>query len=210
LITSAPLGSQAMTKTTREAVAEAALSLFARRGYRETSVGDIEAAAGLTPRAGGFYRHFKSKQAVLIDGVGKMAREMIAEVRLEEILEAGGVKAQLLFVAERLLAHAEQYRVLRLLLQREAHKLPALRAAMQKANLKLARQDIVPWTAHALKRAGRKDDAATFAFLVFGPVLLYLISLDREQPAFGLSKDDALGAWAKHWAGELRPKPARR
>jgi AcrR family transcriptional regulator len=199
-----------MTKTTREAVAEAAISLFARQGYRETSVGDIEAAAGLTPRAGGFYRHFKSKEAVLIESVGKMAREMIAEVRLEEILEAGGVEAQLGFIAERMLAHAAEYRVLRLLLQGEAHKLPALRAAMQKANTTLARQDIVPWTAHALKRAGRKDDATAFALLVFGPVLLYLISLDRGQPAFGLSKEAALGAWAKHWAAVLKPKRARR
>ncbi len=195
-----------MTKTSREELAEAAISLFARQGYRETSVGDIEEAAGLTRRAGGFYRHFESKEAVLIESVGAMAREMIAEVRLEEILAVGGVQEQLEFIAERLLAHAAQYRELRLLLQREAHKTPALRAAMQKANLSLARQDIVPWTAHALKRAGRKEDATSFAFLVFGPVLLYLISMDRGQPAFGLSKDGALGPWAEHWARELRPK----
>lgn len=195
-----------MTKTSREELADIAISLFAKKGYRETSVGDIEAAAGLTPRAGGFYRHFKSKEAVLIESVGAMAREMIAEVRLDEILAQGGVKAELMFIAERLLAHAAQYRELRLLLSREAHKTPALRAAMQKANLKLARQDIVPWTAHALKRAGRSENAETFAFLVFGPVLLYLISLDRGQPAFGLSREDALGAWAEHWAAALRPK----
>lgn len=195
-----------MTKTSREELAEAAISLFAKQGYRETSVGDIEEAAGLTRRAGGFYRHFESKEAVLIESVAGMVTEMVAEVRLEEILKAGSVKAELLFIAERLLAHAAQYRELRLLLSREAHKLPALRAAMQKANMTLARQDIVPWTAHALKRAGRKDDATTFAFLVFGPVLLYLISLDRNQPAFGLSKNDAMETWAAHWADMLRPK----
>ena len=195
-----------MTKTSREELAEAAIALFAKNGYRETSVGDIEEAVGLTPRAGGFYRHFQSKEAVLIESVGAMAREMIAEVRLDEILAQGEVRAELMFIAERLLAHAAQYRELRLLLSREAHKLPALRAAMQKANAKLAQQDIVPWTAHALKRAGRKEDATTFAFLLFGPVLLYLISLDRNQPAFGLSKDDALHAWVTHWAEMLAPK----
>ena len=195
-----------MTTTSREAIAEAALSLFARQGYRETTVGDIEEAAGLTRRAGGFYRHFESKEAVLIESIGKMSRELIAEVRLDEILEAGGIRDQLLFIAERLLTHAEQHRDFRLLLQREAHKLPALRAAMQRANATLASQDIVPWTAHALKRAGRKDAATPFALLVFGPVLAYLISLDRNQPAFGLSKDDALHAWATHWAEMLAPK----
>jgi AcrR family transcriptional regulator len=195
-----------MTKTSREELAEAAISLFAKQGYRETSVGDIEEAAGLTRRAGGFYRHFESKEAVLIESVGAMAREMIAEVRLDEILAQGSVKAELMFIGERLLAHAAQYRELRLLLSREAHKLPALRAAMQKANAKLAQQDILPWTAHALKRAGRKEEPTTFGFLLFGPVLLYLISLDRNQPAFGLSQDDALDSWAAYWARELKPK----
>jgi AcrR family transcriptional regulator len=195
-----------MTKTTREALAQAAISLFARKGYRETSVGDIEEAAGLTPRAGGFYRHFVSKEAVLIESVSLMAREMVAEIRLKEILEAGGVKAELMFIAERLLAHAAQHRELRLLLQREAHKLPALRKELQEANLALTRQDIVPWIAHALKRAGRTEEPTSFAFIVFGPIVLYLISLDRGQPSFGLGKDEALRAWAAHWARELRPK----
>ncbi len=198
-----------MTKTTRKALAEAAISLFAKQGYRETSVGDIEEEAGLTRRAGGFYRHFESKEAVLIESVAGLAKEMVAEIRLDEILKAGDVRAELLFIAERLLSHAAQYRQLRLLLQREAHKLLALRAAMQNANLSLARQDIEPWTQHALKRAGRKEEPTTFALIIFGAVLTYLISLDREQPAFGLDKDAVLAAWADYWAPELRPKRRR-
>ncbi|MGE3248981.1 MAG: TetR/AcrR family transcriptional regulator [Hyphomonadaceae bacterium] len=198
-----------MTKTSRDAVAEAAILLFAQRGFRETSVGDIEEAAGLTRRAGGFYRHFKSKEAVLIESVRAMARAMTAEIRLAEILAQGNVKRELLFIAEHLLAHAAQHRDLRLLLQREAHKLPALRAVLRRANMTLARQDIVPWTAHALRRAGLKENATTFAFLVFGPVLLYLVSIDRGQPAFGLAEKDALDAWAAHWSKTLRPRRRR-
>ena len=198
-----------MTKTTREAVAAAAISLFAKQGYRETSVGDIEEAAGLTRRAGGFYRHFASKEAVLIESLAGMATEMVAEVRLEEILKVGDVKAELLFIAERMLAHAAQYRELRVLLQREAHKLPRLRAAMHRANLTLAQQDIGPWTQHALKRAGRNDEPAQFALIIFGAVLTYLISLDRGQPALGLRKDAMLTAWADYWACELKPKQRR-
>ena len=50
---------------TRERLVSEAMRLFAQRGFRGTRVGDIEAAAGLSPRAGAFYRHFKSKKEVL-------------------------------------------------------------------------------------------------------------------------------------------------
>jgi AcrR family transcriptional regulator len=41
------------------------MRLFAERGFRETSVGDIESAVGLQPRRGALYRHFPSKEALL-------------------------------------------------------------------------------------------------------------------------------------------------
>lgn len=199
-----------MTKSSKEIVAAAAIDLFAHKGYRETTVGDIEAAAGLTPRAGGFYRHFRSKDAVLAESLARMAGELVAEIRLEDVLQQKTVRAELLFIAGKLIAHSREHRSLRLLLQREAHKLPALRAKMQEANLVLARQDIVPWTAHALKRAGRRRvDPRTFAFVVFGPVILYIISQDRNQPAFGLSEEAAIEAWAAFWAEQLKVRRKR-
>jgi len=197
-----------MTKTSKQALSEIALDLFARKGFRETSIGDIEDAAGLKRRAGGFYRHFKSKDAVLFEGLEVMAAEMVAEVRLEDVLQRPDVRAELIFIATSLLDHAAQFRVLRLLLLREAHKVPELEDVMQSANLKLARQDIVPWTEHALKRAGKDEDATSFALLVFGPVLTYLISLDRDRPAFGLDQDVMLESWASYWAGQLQPVSA--
>jgi AcrR family transcriptional regulator len=194
-----------MTKTSKQALSEIALDLFARKGFRETSIGDIEDAAGLKRRAGGFYRHFKSKDAVLFEGLEAMAAEMVAEVRREDVLQRPDVRAELIFIATSLLDHAAQFRVLRLLLLREAHKVPELEDVMQSANLKLARQDIVPWTEHALKRAGKDEDATSFSLLVFGPVLTYLISLDRDRPAFGLDQDVMLESWASYWAGQLQP-----
>ncbi len=41
------------------------MRLFAERGFRATSVGDIEGAVGLVPRRGALYKHFPSKQALL-------------------------------------------------------------------------------------------------------------------------------------------------
>ena len=43
-----------MVKTTSDEIFEAALRLFAEKGYKGTSIGAIEEAVGLAPRAGGF------------------------------------------------------------------------------------------------------------------------------------------------------------
>ena len=46
---------------------EAALKLFVEQGYQKTSIAGLETEAGLVPRAGAFYRHFDSKQTLLLD-----------------------------------------------------------------------------------------------------------------------------------------------
>jgi AcrR family transcriptional regulator len=54
-----------MTSSTRERIIDEALRLFAGKGYAATAVAEIEAAAGLSPGAGGLYRHFRSKEEVM-------------------------------------------------------------------------------------------------------------------------------------------------
>lgn len=49
----------------RSRVLTAAVECFAARGYAATTIADIERAAGLSVGAGGTYRHFPSKQAIL-------------------------------------------------------------------------------------------------------------------------------------------------
>ena len=52
--------------TTRRALQQAALSLFAERGYEETTVADIAARAEVGLRT--FFVHFPTKEDVLFDG----------------------------------------------------------------------------------------------------------------------------------------------
>jgi len=194
-----------MTKTSKDELAKIAIDLFSRVGFNETTIGDIEAAAGLKPRAGGFYRHFESKQAVLFESIEDMSSVLVAEIRLEEILAQETVRGELLFIADRMLSHAAEFRTVRLLLQREAHKIPHLRDVMEAANQKLAKQDVIPWVLHALKRSGRDDEPVAFAFLFLSPILLYLISADRGQPVLGLEQNKAITIWLDYWAEKLEP-----
>jgi AcrR family transcriptional regulator len=192
-----------MTITSKEALQNIAVNLFVSKGFKETSIGDIEEAAGLKRRAGGFYRHFKSKEAVLHDGLQGMVSAIVAETALDEVLAQPDVRGELLYIANRLLDHSAEFRMLRLLLQREAHKLPELRKMLHASNLKLVQQDLIPWMTHAMRRAGRTEDVRAFALLVFGPVLAYLVSLDRNRPAFDLEQDGMLDVWADFWAPQL-------
>jgi len=49
----------------RSRVLAAAIACFAAKGYAATTIAEIERAAGLSVGAGGTYRHFKSKEAIL-------------------------------------------------------------------------------------------------------------------------------------------------
>lgn len=53
------------TERTRTALLEAALTLFAEQGFDQTTVAQIAARAGVTEMT--FYRHFGTKDAVLVD-----------------------------------------------------------------------------------------------------------------------------------------------
>jgi TetR/AcrR family transcriptional repressor of nem operon len=54
---------------TRERILDAAANLIRRQGIEETGVDDVMKAAGLT--AGGFYAHFRSKDALVTDAVDR-------------------------------------------------------------------------------------------------------------------------------------------
>lgn len=62
--------------TTRESLLDAGLQLFGEKGFDGVSVKDLEAAAGLTPGRGSFYRHFESKEALLADTVHREVEKL--------------------------------------------------------------------------------------------------------------------------------------
>jgi AcrR family transcriptional regulator len=64
---------------TRARILDRSLELFARQGVAGTTVVEIEEAAGLSPGSGSFYRHFESKEAVLVAVVDREVARAAAE-----------------------------------------------------------------------------------------------------------------------------------
>jgi len=79
---------------TRVSLLDAGLKLFSEKGFDGTSVMEIEAAVGLKPGNGSFYRHFKTKED-LMEAVVHREIEKVRAWRAGEIVSAkGGVSRE--------------------------------------------------------------------------------------------------------------------
>lgn len=87
---------------TRARLLSCAMEQFGQRGYAQTTIVDIERAAGLSPGAGGLYRHFASKEELLLIAV-RDYRAQIAAVAEELPLAELATPSQALDAIPRLL-----------------------------------------------------------------------------------------------------------
>lgn len=74
---------------TRDRIITNAMALFAQHGYDKTTIAEIEEAAGLSPGSGSLYRHFKSKDELLLAAVQRWRAEL---AQLSERLDFTGTK----------------------------------------------------------------------------------------------------------------------
>ncbi|KZM72965.1 TetR/AcrR family transcriptional regulator [Nocardia terpenica] len=58
-----------MSGSSRERIIDAALRLFGERGFAGTTIVQIEQAAGLSGGSGALYRHFRSKDELLVEAM---------------------------------------------------------------------------------------------------------------------------------------------
>lgn len=65
-----------MSLSTRDRLLDEGISLFAAQGYRATTVADIQEACGLAGGSGALYKHFRSKQALLEEGLRRFVAEL--------------------------------------------------------------------------------------------------------------------------------------
>jgi AcrR family transcriptional regulator len=112
-------------RQTRAALATAALKLFAERGYEETTIADIAAAADVSPRT--FFSYFPSKEDVVFaeidDRLEEVAERLADRVPGESPLET--IRRGIVGIMEALVAGHGEYGAVQIRLVAER---PGLRA----------------------------------------------------------------------------------
>jgi len=159
--------------TTSDRIVAAALELFAAQGYRGTSVGEIEAAAGLSPRSGALYKHFPSKAAVLEAAIQQRSDDVDAAESVIRLLPLGDIRAELTLLARLALAQLARERSLARIIMKEGDQFPALVSAFYERSVRRGFEQAARYWRDTYERAGVEppagDEAASvmLAGLVF-------------------------------------------
>jgi len=192
----------------------AAMDLFGRQGYQATSVAQLEAAAGLSAGAGGLYRHFPSKRAVLEEGLRRQAaagRGLIAFIEDPGLLSNLPPRERLLAVARAGLRRLEEERDLNRLLLRDLSVFPDLLEQVKNSELRRVFDAVAGWLRGqaAEQAAGQPEvDWDAVAAVLMAAVSHYWIMRDVYSGVHphGISEDRFLAA-AADLASRLFPSP---
>jgi AcrR family transcriptional regulator len=105
----------------RERLLQAAAELVARRGFHAVGIGEIGAAAGVTGSA--IYRHFDSKQEILVALFDSVVDELLDGARAA-VRDADHPRARLRALVERHVDFALRDRSIIAVYDQESHNLP--------------------------------------------------------------------------------------
>jgi AcrR family transcriptional regulator len=105
------------------------MRLFSERGYRSTTVADIQHACGMSRSSGGLYRHFRSKREVLEAGIEREVQHVEA-LRIVSALGKGlgELRPEVEILGRFVLIELGAERELLRILLREADQFPDLLA----------------------------------------------------------------------------------
>jgi len=184
--------------TTQERIRDAALKLFVDKGYAATSIADIERAAGLAPRTGGFYRHFASKEQLAADIGATSIIETREDLGFTGALPLGDTRAELVLIARGYLKAVERQARFAALIAEVRHlpKIQELEERVSKDLLDALREWIAP---KAAARGLRRLELDVLIMNVFGGWIFYL-SRRGSDVVPGLDDETMLRQWADLWS----------
>src|SRR3712207_3778381 len=114
----------ATTESTRDRLVSAAMRLFADHGYAGTTVGRIEAEAGLAPRSGALYQYFKGKRELLDAAVARHAESIEQMQGVTDLMPLGDLRAELTLLARWNLQDLRRRHDLYRFIRREGDRFP--------------------------------------------------------------------------------------
>jgi AcrR family transcriptional regulator len=193
-----------MSTTTSERIVDEAMRLFSEHGYSGTSIAKIEAAAGLTPGAGGIYHHFKSKEALLAAGIERHLARLQSLRDIRRVLgNLGDLKAELTLTARYVLAELDAESELLRILASEARNRPQQLTAAVEQLISSTFTGFATWITEHAERSIADDEATALAVFGLGSLLSSRL-LGNVLGIPSLVDDKALiGTWVDSMASSL-------
>jgi len=204
-----------MTPPTRDRIVSESLRLFADRGYAATSVAEIEAAAGLSPGAGGLYRHFRSKEEVLASAIREhieRTRRQISDVLVQAAaFEERPLEVRLRMTCQAGLAKMREEQDLIRVLFRDLDQFPNLVAEMREGIVNPLYDGIATWLAAQPEFGDSDEDWPAIASILGGAVVNYwLANESMYEPPTRIDEKRFVESWARLGLGlvHLQRTPA--
>ena len=179
---------------TRERIVTEAMRLFAEQGYLGTTVGEIEEAAGLAPRAGGLYKHFRSKEEVLEAGIDRNVGEIEVIQPALETLPLGNPRAELTLVGRWGLTELAAEMPLMKVVQKDGDRFPELAAKVNERIIARGHGQAVTVVGRMLGGVLDERQVAAVAAVALGALVGYRV----EEAMFGprpVTDEEFLEAW---------------
>jgi AcrR family transcriptional regulator len=184
-------------ESTRERLVSAAMRLFAEHGYAGTSVGQIEAEAGLAPRSGALYQYFKGKRELLDAAIDRHVADLDEMQSAIDLLPLGDLRAELTLMARWNLRDLARRRDLYRFLRKEGERFPELvervyeqigRGPLQRAAGLLSRR---------YREAGLEPpDAEALVAVMVQSMAAYRAHEDTfGEPPLGVDEERFVAAW---------------
>ncbi len=192
---------------TRERILDAAVELFGSKGFHGTSVGEIEQAAGLSPRSGALYKHFPSKRALLVETVrrrGRVVRELTELVDAEML---GDVRAELHVMARMALHEIGNDQPVLRIVMKESDNFPELREEFYRRIVSNGHGQAVHWLRLVARRADVPEselDLDALASLLLGSIINYrVLETLFDRPPLEVDEARFLATWERSARGAL-------
>ena len=153
----------------------AAMELFAERGFDGASVGEIERTAGLAPRSGALYQHFKGgKEELLRSAVEHELRAIDELGSVMEMLPLGDLRAEFTLLARWNLGSLERRSELARFVRRDVGRLsPELRDELYDRLVGGPYEQVVAWLERRFEGAPDRPDLHALALVLVESISAY-------------------------------------
>lgn len=188
-------------ESTRDLLITEAMRLFGKQGYGPTTIAEIEAASGLSPGAGGLYRHFRSKRELLAKGVRRQieaGKELVAFIDDPGAIAALPLRERLAVIARAGLRRLEQERDLNRLLVRDLASFPDLLEQTRDGEIRRVHRVVEKWLMEQTGREMSDRDWSALSTVMIGTISHYWLLRDvfGEHPS-GVDEERYIAAIAE-------------